>query len=216
MVELIPLIEIQCFGFGHQDEIPSGRNDNDWENYIRNCQQKAGFPDSMSPYKVGSGLYQLSDITNANLAVLVKLSNEEAFEENDWDNMIAFSGGYVLKVHKQDVLFPQCCGDLADIQSWKSLLVNDEIDFWIGHPSPSVIHKDKSIVFDLEHPNVEETFLYSPEKKVFEIQQSDLKVAIANAEKELATFASRLIIINEQQQYNIPNISDRLIYSKYD
>ncbi len=212
-VKLIPVIEITYYSFGDNSLMdgPYWKYAEAWDTFKEDCLKKAGFPDKMNSYDRGGSLYSLSDITDANLLKLIKDEWEDS--DKDVENLSTLVGGYVLNINEVDKLYPQCCGDLGDISEWERLLTNEENPyFWIGHPSPSIVNKGDTVVFDLEHPNVSEGFVPEHNDLYIEVSKEDLAKAIDGTKKELDTFADRLSVINEKGQLNIPDIAQILIY----
>lgn len=217
MIRLIPVIEITYYQFGERSPeygLPREESIRHWDLFRQECFEKAGFHDKMYPYEIGSSLYRLTDITNANLCKYI-LDEWEDSEKNS-EYLGSLSGGYILNIDGGDKLYPQCCGDLADLAEWENLLSDKgNPTFWIGHPSPSVIDKGDVIIFDLEHPNLPEPFAYQNDELYIDVSKEDLSKAIQETKKELDVFTSRLLKINEKEQLNIENIAQILIYGKY-
>lgn len=167
-------------------------------------------------------LLTAASISMFNLTKLVVDEVNEAREDfddpsqyDDEDYIAAFSGGYILKIDGKEKLYPQCCGDLRDIRSWESLLVEtDYFDFWIGHPSPSIIKKETSIVFDLNNSNVKEPYTPTPTDYYFEIDRYALQQAINQVKEELNILAQKIQEINIKEKLNVNQIEKLFIFGQ--
>ncbi|MCD1118162.1 hypothetical protein [Chryseobacterium turcicum] len=216
-IELIPVIEIN----NYEQDVPMPPHGPywkfpiDWENYRVQANLEAGFSKSLKPYSKGTSLYQINDISNADLLkVIHKEIKTQQTEENLGieDLVLPFYGGYILKIEGIDKYFPQCCSDLGDITEWNDLLDNEDYNFYMGHPSPRIEKFQNTIIFDFLNSEIQEN--YSPPilEDQIAVDKNELANAIEDAKKELKIFAEKLILINESENLNIPNIENILIY----
>lgn len=208
-VILIPVIEIEYYSDKIASPTVSGYYDypNEWSEYNRLSLIEAGYTDSLVTYLKGSSFYKLEDISEINLLHHLRRELEEC---EDIEELCKFSGGYVLNIDGVDILFPQCCSALADIESWQLLITGDTNGFWQGHPIPQITIEGGFIRFDVSCSNGER-FIPPPPQEVFEFKVSDLASAVKLAEKELLIFAKRLEQINDDYDLNIPNIANVFI-----
>lgn len=214
-IELIPVIEI---GYNNQDvpipdKYPYWDYPDVWDQYHAESYQKAGFKDRLTPYLPGSSFYQLADITDKNLTKLT-LDHTEDMRNGKYgqEQASAFFGGYVLRVDEKDVYFPQCCGDLSDIQYWEKLVVDKQPFFYQGHPEPRVEIREDKIIFDFTVGEFDEHFSPTPLSSRVEIDKESLKRAISKAKDELEVFAGRIQRINIEENLNIDAIENLLIW----
>lgn len=207
-IELIPVIEIGYNNQGIQvpDKYPYWENPELWDNFHYECYKKAGFKDKLMPYLKGSSFFRLTDITDDNLIILTKDHTQEQKEQS-----CSFFGGYILRIDNQDRLFPQCCGLLADINFWTSVS-NGQDSHYEGHPAPQITFKGNSIMIDLTTNELDEIFQPPPPVLIFEVDKTELRMAVNNTKRELITFADRLIRINSTENLNITKIDDVLIW----
>lgn len=214
-VALIPVMEI----LNSQKDIPlpdsgpSWEYVEEWENYNRLCNQLAGYSDALKPYSEGSSFYSIDTISNADLTLIIRNELIEQLTDKAYeveDVLAVFMGGYVLNIDDQDIYFPQCCADLGDIELWQDLVNGQTEYFFAGHPSPKVIDKGDHLLFDFEHPTIDELFAPPVAVATIEIQKSALETAVADAQMVLMNFADRLRMINETENLKILNIDERL------
>jgi len=214
-IELIPVIEtIYC-----NQDVPTPDRFPYWEypalydKYNSDVFKSAGFKDEMKPYLPGSVFLRLSDITDNNLKKIV-FDHTQDLRDGKYgrEQASAFFGGYVLRIDGQDKYFPQCCGDLADIQYWKNLANGIEKGFYAGHPEPQVKIQGDIITFDFEVGESDEHFAPTPGENTVCFDILSLKNAIEIVKTELATFEERLEKINQDENLNIDNIGGLLIW----
>jgi hypothetical protein len=215
-LELIPVMEI---GYNNQDlalpdKYPYWEYPEAWDIYNSECYNKAGFIDDFKPYLAGSSFYRLSEITNKNLRKLTIDHTQEMRDgKYEREQACAFFGGYVLRIDKKDKYFPQCCGDLSDIQYWENLAKGKESSFYSGHPQPRVKIKGDRIDFDFTVDEFEEHFAPTPTENIVHFDIPSLKNAIETAKTELHVFEKRLDKINYEEKLSIDNIGGLLIWN---
>lgn len=207
-IELIPVIEIGYNNQGVQvpDKYPYWDNSELWDEFHTECYNKAGFKDKLIPYLKGSSFYRLTDITDDNLKKLTIDHTQEQKEQS-----CSFFGGYVLRIDNQDRLFPQCCGLLADINFWTKIS-NSQESYYEGHPAPQISFSRNSISFDLTTNEFDEIFQPPPPVLLFQVDKIKLGKAIEKTKQELMAFAQRLERINFDENLNIANIDNVLIW----
>lgn len=213
-VELIPVIEITNYdqdiptpGKGPHWEYPD-----EWENFRISSSKTAGFSTNFRSYSKGSFLYRTSDISDADLLVLIKCKINSIGD--DTENFIsAFDGGYILKINGKDKYFPQCCSGLDDIDSWNNLMDEKNTNhFYMGHPSPIVTQIGNKVIFNFVDHSIDESFTPPIPEQLIEIEKSLLQNAIETAKNELNLFSERLTRISKSENLNIPDIEKILIY----
>jgi hypothetical protein len=216
-VELIPVIEI---GYDNQgtpipDQYPYWKYPDIWDKYHEENFRRANFKDKLTPYLPGSSFFKLADISDGNLTKLI-IDHTEKMRNGEYDREQAcpFAGGYVLRLNGSDKYFPQCCGDLSDIQYWNQLLTQDDFFFYQGHPAPVVKVKGNKISFDFMVDKNGEQFAPTPPDLLLEIDRKDLQMAIDRVTMELNEFASRVRKINIEQGLNILDIDKLLVWGE--
>jgi len=204
-LELIPLIELHYYDedvnspSGSSSELPK-----EWDKYNEKGFALAGFKDKFQPYESGSWLYKLNEITESNLIKIVEKYFEE-FELDESltdDNIKPLDGGYILKTINKNLLYPQCCGNLGDIDSWEGIINPNNTYFWNGHPTPIIIQKNENIVFDLTDMN----------QKEISIDREKLKTALQETKKQLSNFSKRINKL--ENNYGIDNLGEKLIFNQ--
>lgn len=214
-VELIPVLEIR---YNNQDitapdKYPYWNYPELWDNFNSGCYKKAGFKDEFKPYLPGSSFYTLSDITDSNLTKLV-IDHTKDLRNGKYEReqASALFGGYLLRIDGQDKYFPQCCGDLADIQYWENLASGKAQGFYAGHPEPQVKIQGDIITFDFTVGEFDEHFAPTPLENIVHFDIPSLRKAIETVKTELDTFGQRLEKINRDKKLNIDNIGGLLIW----
>lgn len=212
-IELIPVIEIVYSNQGvvAPEKHPYWDNSDIWDKYHEECYQKAGFKDKLIPYLKGSSFYKLDDITDNNLTKLT-IDHSQEMRDGKYErpqDTFSFSGGYVLQVNGQDKYFPQCCGELSDINYWENIS-NGKNSYHEEHPTPQLKFENSRIVFDFSTDEFDEPFQPTPTEIILSIDRLQLKRAVEKAKTELQIFEQRLNKINEK--LNIDNIGGLLIW----
>ena len=127
------------------------------------------------------------------------------------EDTCAFSGGYVLRVNGQDRYFPQCCGELSDINYWENIS-NGKSSYHEEHPTPQLKFGISKIIFDFSTDEFDEPFQPTPRENILSIDRLELKRAVEKVKTELQTFEQRLDKINKDEKLNIDNIGGLLIW----
>lgn len=210
-VNLIPIIEIWANSENIQfpEQGPYWKYPDEFEKAEQQCLMMSGY-EPMKAYLKGSNFYRLDTISDVNLLLQIK----ERIVGYTCEEIYPFDGGYVLNVENKDMLYPQCCGDLSDIEYWKELSNGERKLFWQGHPQPSITIKDQKITFDLSPDNYED-FAPTPSERYFEVQILDLQEAVEQVIKEMQIFADRIDKLAAQNSLGINNLSDLLVWGTY-
>jgi hypothetical protein len=213
-VKLIPVLKIE---YHDQRNLAPGNRPywehfSEWDKYHADCFLKAGFENHLIPYLPGSSFYLLKDIAGHNLIQILKDHTADFIAgKYNLDEVSPLMGGYVLNIKNEDVYFPQCCGDLTDINFWENLC-NGNVSFYAGHPEPEITIIENRILFNFDVHEFGEPFAPPPKFNVVEINISDLKDAIIDLKIELGNFATLVNQINNAQQLNIADIDKLLIW----
>lgn len=214
-IKLIPVIDL---GYHNQgiplpEKSPYWSYPILWDNYNSANYAKAGFKDKFRPYSPGSSFYTLSSLSEDNLTKIIK-DHTYNLINNKYTRAQAspLSGGYVLNIDGADVYFPQCCGDLGDINYWENLLFNNQPSFFAGHPEPQLEITKDTILFDFEVGEFDECFVPPPAHNKIKIYKADLKTAVDHVKAELHIFANAIKKINVTEQLNIPDLDKLLIW----
>lgn len=213
-MKLIPVIEI---GFSNQDvkapeRGPYWKYPDEWDQYKRESYQKAGFKDPLVPIDLGASLFEVELISDANLrSIILDHTSDLRKGKYDREQACPLFGGYVLEVAGERRIYPQCCGDLGDIQFWRNIAAGQQ-SYYEGHPGPVVTFEDDKIIFDLTMEEFGEAFVPVPAIEVFSIKKSDLLQALQETEVILERLAERIRNINETDDLNLERIEDLLIW----
>ena len=115
--------------------------------------------------------------------VLHKLNGIEDFQSG---NLLShLMGGYILRYQGVDLLKPQCCCDLNNLNDWKLVLSYKEPSWtmhWIGHPWVRVKFDDGYLLFT-DYTEAES------KKARFAVKPEVLAGPVKQAEKQVRTFA---------------------------
>ena len=213
-MELIPVIEI---GYNNQgvtepDKYPYWQYPGIWNAYNKQSYQRAGFKDNLKPYIDGSSIYKLTDISDINLTKLT-IDHTQELRDGKYERQqaSAFFGGYVLRIDGHDAYFPQCCGDLSDINYWERL-ADGQTSYYNGHPAPCIKFEGMNAVLDFSVDEFDEPFQPTPIKPFLSVDRNELKRAVEKTKLELQVFEQRLNQINEVESLNIVNIGGLLIW----
>lgn len=215
-IELIPVIEIT----NYDQDIPMPPSgpywefSDEWEDYHISTNIKAGYSQNLKPYAKGSSFYRVSEISDADLLKITKKEIDSQISEEGENNKlyISFYGGYILRINNIDQYFPQCCGNLGDIEDWKNLFNKDYSFFYMGHPSPRIEKSENKIIFDFLNAEIQDGFAPPILEDSIEVDEELLRIAVENTKTELNNFAKQLVKINELENLQIPNIDKILIY----
>lgn len=213
MIKLIPVIEITCWDQGLElpKQGPYWEYPNEWNQFNALCCEKAGFKDPLIPIDLGASLYEITKISDDNLKKII-LDHTQNFRNGEYgrDDISALFGGYVLEIDGTRLFYPQCCGDLSDLEFWRNLAKGNS-SFYEGHPAPVVTFKKEAVVFDLTVGKYGEDFVPIPSKRYFQFNRLELKEAIKVTESVMAQFAQRLEFINQTEALNLERIEDMLM-----
>jgi hypothetical protein len=213
-IELIPVIEI---GYNNQgvtepEKFPYWQYPDIWDTYNEQSYQRAGFKDELNPYVGGSSIYKLTAISDNNLTKLTVDHTQELRDgKYERQQASAFFGGYILRIDGRDAYFPQCCGDLSDINYWERL-ADGQAPYYNGHPAPYIKFEDMNAILDFSVDKFDEPFQPMPIAPFLSVDKSELKKAVEKAKLELQVFEERLNQINKIKNLNIENIGGLLIW----
>lgn len=219
-VELIPVVEISISNPKVElpEHGPHWEYCEEWENYNNTCNEILGFSKQLQSYKKGSSLYEISTISNKDVLTLIQLEiqRQQTDEEKGFEDLTCpLDGGYILKVDGQDILYPQCCSHLADIEEWENLVGDDNEDhFYSGHPSPKIIQSDSHVIFDFVNTEIQEAFSPPISFKEIQVNKSSLRMAVETAKKELQRFSNRLETVTQENKLGIEKIAEILVYGE--
>ncbi len=168
-----------------------------WDEYNQKCQLEKGYKNVMTPFLAGSTFYELSQISTENL---LRFTKEWSYKlitgEYNYEEGLSFPGGYVLRQKNENILFPQCCGELSCIKYWEIISEGKRTNYSEGHPAPLVEFKGSEVHLDFTTGQYDEPFLPEPPEKKVLINLAELRIAVEKVKKELSQFEKRLELIN--------------------
>ena len=178
-----------------------------WDAYRAVTHQKAGFEMPMTPIREGLFLFPFDSISEPNLEKLV-IGHLDSAEEYGEDP-IPLAGGYALEENGSILLAPQCCGDLSDIDFWKSVSEGRDNLNWEAHPLPEVSYEGGRAFFSCTDTN--ESF-EKPFEERFDVSLMDLAKAVKAAEVTLREFEVRLAVL--LRRLNLPEFANQLTFNR--
>jgi len=191
-LKLVPVMELEPSSFS-KSELPfpnetGSESPQAWDEYWRNSLNQSGISD-LEPYELGSWLVPLQQILSKSktfeLILKSELQNYECSNSNpDPDEFSSLSGGFIIEVNGDAIIYPQCCGSLENISEWKhfALSENDEEEMlWIGHPWLMVKSLDKDTL------QLRKTAEYGEpdEPVIITVNKKELLTALISCESEL-------------------------------
>ncbi|MES2702411.1 MAG: hypothetical protein V4649_07220 [Bacteroidota bacterium] len=215
MVELVPVIELGHYdtGISAPKAGPFWKNSMEWDQFYTAYYAKAGFADPLPTYLPGSSFCRIEDLSDRNLQKLVKDHTKDMREgKYTREEASAFFGGYVLRLNENDKYFPQCCGDLSDIQYWQKLAYEGELTFYQGHPVPAISITSNRIIFDFTVDEFEEGFVPPVIERTIEVNQAELATAVEKVKKQLENFSNKLMAINLSESLGVSDIDNLLVW----
>ncbi|MCG2615992.1 hypothetical protein LZZ85_16970 [Terrimonas sp. NA20] len=216
-IDLIPVLHIRpsLNDIPAPAEHPFWEHTELWEQYTRKALIHEGYSIRMETYLTGFPFYSISSLLEEDVTKIV-IEHTEGLRTGQFKtpDIISLDGGYVLKKNGKDKFFPQCCAELCDIHYWRSLAKGIVDQPHEGHPSPSVeIHKG-IITFEFSEEGQGEHFSPPPAEKILQVEQSELQIAVKQAESDLHEFAELLKKINLRSNLGIANIDQMLIWGQ--
>ncbi len=185
--KLIPVLELNY----HDTSIeapphPYWQYPDEWDVYRQTCFERAGFKATLKPFEPGAFLYEIEQIPDASLLKIAQDHTEDLRNGTyTREEACALFGGYVLHIEGENIFYPQCCGDLSDIQFWRNISQGKQ-SYYEGHPAPIVRFDKDNVHFALTQ-------------------------AIREAEAILMNLAQKLQQFNEQEKWQIARIDNLLI-----
>ena len=191
-MNLIPVIEFEPGYYSIKDyKIPEYKDIDGWDKYWKNSLADVGVI-GLEAYKKGSWFVETEKLIEHYQAIEIMIQNRLSSIEPDpeldlIEQLISLNGGYILEVDETNIIYPQCCGGLEDLQEWKDAseyLGDTEKTLWIGHPWLMVS------AINEEYLKIRRTAEYGepPEPVTFELSRNDLKLSIIEAENKLRRF----------------------------
>lgn len=207
-IELIPVMEIwwSSDDFVCPVSGPYWMYPDEYAKANATCLVASGY-EPMQSYTKGSGYYELSTVTDANLLLEIR-KRTEGFQTEE---VCPFDGGYILNINGKDMLFPQCCGDLSDIQYWKELADKEYKLFWQGHPQPFIRIQGDKIIMELDDEGLED-FVPPPSERLLTFDVNDLRAALETVIPKISVFASRIDKIAKANSLDIENPGNILVW----
>ncbi len=216
MLKLIPVIEFEPSVYRHEKRSSPIESPAEapqvWAKYWK---------DSLAD----SGMGELESFENSWFVETSKIVKEETIRKliRGWieedgsllpgDEIGSINGGYILQ-SDDNVILPQCCGDLADIENWqKAIYWQDEKweEIWIGHPWAYVRYVEGKLEFTPHYEgNFENSLKILVAPKVFED-------AFQEAQNALQLFRERLVgfLCERMSMKRANELADILLLGKY-
>ncbi len=215
-MKLIPVIEVLCGskGIDLPENGPYWEYPDEWENYLLKSRKRAGFKDPLQSFEPGSFFCEAEFISCNNLKkIVIDHTADLRNGAYDEDEACALDGGYVLQINGVKLCYPQCCGDLSDIQFWRAISKGKE-GYYNGHPQPIIQIENDEIIFDLNVQEFDEEFTPIPHQRTFRFERIELEKALEETEIILENFAKRIQVININEKLKLKKIEELLIFGK--
>ena len=144
-VALIPVLEIESFGYSDRDAPDSG-DQSVWESYFRLCYMDAGL-DHLQPIEPGSMLFAIDQLQRPD--DLHKIARKEAGDggglpdtADEFTQFVhGFHGGVALIDPSGAATLPGCCCSLQSLHEWCETCETQRTAWtviWMGHDRDSV------------------------------------------------------------------------------
>lgn len=209
-IEFIPLIEPATKKDQESEITPSGSpltNSSEWDIYQKREIEKnyLNFP---KPISKGIYQYNLFDIDLEDMERVINLH----IGDTDINESISLFGGYAIAINGIIELYPQCCGLLEEIQTWKNILQKNFKDFYLPecHPSPLITKRGSDIIIHCKDDN--ETFIPVTTKKEITIDYNEVKTALLIMLNDLTNYSTKLNNLSKKFETN--DIADIVIWGK--
>lgn len=173
-----------------------------------------GWPlDTPPPSSVRFGFVPLSDVPTPALPALIEAHLQPLASANrPIEETCPFFGGLVLAVDEEYVLYPQCCGDLSDVEGWMRTLAPDFHSGPLakeGHPCPEAVRTGDRI--ELRCSDEDEPF-DPPVQSPLAVSVPELRRALDEAMQELVAFRSRIRLC--EPFAGTPVLADLLVFGR--
>ncbi|MEK6234423.1 MAG: hypothetical protein N2C14_06905 [Planctomycetales bacterium] len=200
-VRLIPVMEIEPWGFSDRKSPEAAAPRAEWNEYWRLCLVDAGL-DHLPPISEGSLFYEISQLEEPHVLDAVvrrelaswDLDEDLSTVEKLNENGSSLYGGIAVLRGSQLVTYPGCCCCLDTIQEeWFALAAskpNEWTDVWVGHDVDSL-----ELRFDADKSRIEfrvAKWQMSGWDREFHFAEDDLIVMLDAIRNELDWFARRL------------------------
>ncbi|MFO0592298.1 MAG: hypothetical protein U0441_32435 [Polyangiaceae bacterium] len=189
---LCPVIELEPGNFGSCPDLgPGPRTVDQRATYWRTCLACSGIVD-LAPIQLGSWFVSVHDLTAPfplNKIIQLHLADEEGPTASE--DVCPLVGGFVLYHGSEPVLFPGCCGDLGNLEEWKSALAqraDSPTMLWVGHPWFFCWFED-----GMFHIREEREYQKPEDPTTVRLTAESLQSAIAAADRALDDFLPRVV-----------------------
>ncbi|PWN60393.1 hypothetical protein [Chryseobacterium viscerum] len=154
-----------------------------------------------------SYLVDIETIDDETLKMIVeaKIEDMESEESEEDVFVMPFDGGIVLKMENEILIQPNCCGDISNIEDWKSIFKNPSSewrDIWIGHPWVLYKTENGKVCFsEYTESNIEDI---ENIEIVAKVDESELKAELEKVIRHQINFKNRILSILKMMNYKYP------------
>jgi len=198
-LKLINTIEISPYDYANSAyEYPNGNSKDlskERDKFWRRCLADKNL-ENLSAVREGSYLVDITSIGNRELEEIIKNELKEV-DLNDYEEQVGrICGGIVIKNKNEFPIEPTCCGDIGNIQEWKTSIEEGTENWkqlWIGHPW--IFYRkvnDKIELSDYYEANIEDI---KEVKSILKIPANELKEKLEIINKQQIEFEKRIQII---------------------
>jgi hypothetical protein len=201
---LMPVVELEPFTFATSPR-PSPAHagpdaPEEWLSYWLDCVGDSGIT-NLQPLHPSSWFVSTTALlaSDDNLEKFVGVIFDKKWELSERPNLskgrFVFNGGLALWCADELVVQPHCCVDLGSLSDWRKAAAYRGSDWqmlWIGHPWLSIRFDGEGLVLSGPHESD------SPVARCM-VSPEALELAVAQAERELESFAHRLEPVIEKR-----------------
>jgi hypothetical protein len=161
------------------------------------------------PGTIDRGFVAVSDVPMGAIPLMIAQHLEPLTSRGESHELTCpFFGGLVLEVDARRVLYPQCCGDLSALSTWKAVLRPDFRRGLVaseGHPCPEVTRNGEQI--EVCCAETDEPFRPPVEGRII-MSVAAVRSALAVATLTLEAFTTRIAACDPQR----PHIARLLVF----
>ncbi|MCB2378978.1 hypothetical protein LGH70_15360 [Hymenobacter sp. BT635] len=165
---------------------------------------------SATPFSPGLPFYRTTDLTPSAVLALTKAHLQSYFAgTSTLEEQLSLYGGYVLRIDGQNALFPQCCGQLADIIYWKHVAKCGTDAYYEGHPAPVATFTPDEVIL---HCHNEHEAFYPNTAPEIRLNRQALAAAYDKAVQELGILAAPITQVGKELGLPVEDLAQMLIF----
>ncbi|MDR0194974.1 MAG: hypothetical protein LBI73_07605 [Myroides sp.] len=195
-MKLTCVIELLPFTYATQEyKTPLGNaieSPKQWNTYWHNSISDSELG-NLKAVREGSFLVNIEELTTENLVAILQKELEDIDLDKYEDQIAKITGGLVVSQGEMCYLEPMCCGDLASLNEWESILTSKENiwqELWIGHPWVYYQRDNGRVMFSdyIEHTGGTPVDLVSK----FTISEAELVSQLKSIRTKVSMFCKKI------------------------